>query len=64
MVREASIDFFDVPYAGGAAGRGGEAIVSVELEVDSVLEALLFGVREQVAPFGVAVRNTSVGQRV
>jgi len=54
-------EFFDVADADSAAGGGLEVIVSGKGKVDAVFEALPFGVREEVAPVGVAEGDGFVG---
>ena len=52
---QAGVEFFHVADAHGAAGRGREHAVPVELEVHGVFEALPLSEREQTAPRRIAV---------
>ena len=58
---ETGVDLFDVGYTGGTPCGGCKTIVAVELHVDAVLEALPFGIAEEVAEFRVPIRNGFVG---
>ena len=47
--------FFDETDADSSAGGGGEAVVTVELQIYAVFETFPFFIGEKVAPFGVSV---------
>lgn len=55
VVRETGVQLLDVAYTDATAGRGSEAVVAIELQVDAVLEALPFFIGEEFAPVGVSL---------
>lgn len=55
MPLDSSIQFFDITNTHGSSGGRAESVVTVELQVDGVLKALPFLIREQLTPLRIAL---------